>query len=297
MEWLSQNCHISLVYCILPKKLNKGRAFEYGVEGMFGKKKKRKGMGLKGVMGLGVVAALAFGAGGGDFLKNMAGGLGNACFATMGNLGFQAGMSACEAGGSAVSGALESIGNSLANFKESVLPTNVNSMLTGMADKMGMDVSETFANSNVTGSVDFGLMEKIKSGLATASAENLSASEMMKRAFAEGTLASQLLNGEGGMPQDKTAAVGWLKHSAGLGDYGVLSQLSLANMFMKGDVVPANVNEAFKYNNMALASVKSLQGAGTPEANAMLKTLPMDPNKLVAELTKIAATMKPHVGK
>lgn len=97
-----------------------------------------------------------------------------------------------------------------------------------------------------------------------------SAQEKLRLALTHGNTGHNYLsqgNGRVGLP--------YLQSSAGMGEYGVLSQLSLGSAYLNGNNgIPRDLPSAYRYNSMALNSIRSLEASGTPEANSLLRALP-----------------------
>jgi|GEM_PF-3129112 len=103
-------------------------------------------------------------------------------------------------------------------------------------------------------------------------------------------LSSALTQGSFGyksiMNGDITRGLPYLKSSAGMGDVGVLSQLSLGSAYANGTGgLPRNMDLSRYYNGMALGSIKNLQGSNSPEAKQLLSALPASPDAMVRSLT------------
>ncbi len=82
------------------------------------------------------------------------------------------------------------------------------------------------------------------------------------------------------------AAQQWLKSSANMGEYGVLSQLSLGSAYMEGTGgIGKDLEQSYQYNSMALDSINKLQRAGTPESSRLLESLPAAPSEMSSSLS------------
>lgn len=95
-------------------------------------------------------------------------------------------------------------------------------------------------------------------------------------------MAGQSLAQSGG---DLESQLAWYRNGAGMGEYGILSQLKLGSLYMNGAEggVP-DYGLAYDYNMQALGSLQQLQSSATPEAAATLGTLPVEPSQLQLQL-------------
>lgn len=103
------------------------------------------------------------------------------------------------------------------------------------------------------------------------------------------TLRSALTQGSYGSSQLSSGNSGvglkYLQSSAGMGEYGVLSQLSLGSAYGSGmGGIGKNLGASQHYNSMALDSITKLQSAGTPESRQLLGALPGSPDDLTRSL-------------
>lgn len=79
----------------------------------------------------------------------------------------------------------------------------------------------------------------------------------------------------------------YLQKSAGMGDAGVLSQLSLGSAYGSGTGgVKIDMNASRYYNSQALDSITRLQGSSSPEAKRILQALPASPDAMTNSLKK-----------
>jgi cytochrome c551/c552 len=67
-----------------------------------------------------------------------------------------------------------------------------------------------------------------------------------------------------------------------------MSQLSLGNMYAKGSYgVPANPQIASAYLGQANQSIALLSATDTPQSRQILKSLPMEPQRMQREIERI----------
>lgn len=112
-----------------------------------------------------------------------------------------------------------------------------------------------------------------------------SSSDRLKQAFGS-FMAGQSIgqSGEG----DLDAQLAWYKNGAGMGEYGILSQLKLGSLYMGGDSgLAPDYGQAYDYNMQALGSLQQLQSSSTPEARAALGALPVEPQQLQQQLQQV----------
>lgn len=111
--------------------------------------------------------------------------------------------------------------------------------------------------------------------------EGASSLDRAKMALTQGSVGSDYLRG-GNVDLGQK----WLKSSANMGEYGVLSQLSLGSAYMEGTGgMSRDVQQSFQYNSMALDSINKLEGAGTPESSRVLEALPAPPADMKRSLS------------
>lgn len=78
----------------------------------------------------------------------------------------------------------------------------------------------------------------------------------------------------------------YLQKSAGAGEYGVLSQLSLGSAYANGTGgIGKNMEMSRYYNGLALNSIGKLQSSGSPQSKQLLKALPASPESLSKSLS------------
>lgn len=113
---------------------------------------------------------------------------------------------------------------------------------------------------------------------------------------AEGQLRSAMSHfsaGQASMGSNPRGAMSWYKQGADMGEYGLMSQLKLGSIFMQdGGSVDMNMDEAYRYNSEALNSLQTLEASNTPEADAMLRGLPVEPRQLKEQLRELLRKMK-----
>jgi hypothetical protein len=112
-----------------------------------------------------------------------------------------------------------------------------------------------------------------------------SSSDRLKAAFGSYMAGQAIGQSEGG---DLESQLAWYKNGAGMGEYGILSQLKLGTLYMNGaEGIAPNPAQAYDYNMQALGSLQQLQSSNTPQAQAALNALPIEPNKLQQQLQEM----------
>lgn len=108
-----------------------------------------------------------------------------------------------------------------------------------------------------------------------------SSSGRLQNAFGS-FMAGQSLAQSGG---DLESQLAWYRNGAGMGEYGILSQLKLGSLYMSGaEGVAPDYGLAYDYNMQALGSLQQLQSSTSPEAMATLGALPVEPSQLQLQL-------------
>lgn len=108
------------------------------------------------------------------------------------------------------------------------------------------------------------------------------ASEKLRNAFGS-FMAGQSIGQSGS--GDLESQLDWYRNGAGMGEYGILSQLKLGSLYADGAAgMMPDAGKAYDYNMQALGSLEMLQSSSTPEAQATLQALPMEPGQLHQQL-------------
>lgn len=107
-----------------------------------------------------------------------------------------------------------------------------------------------------------------------------SATGRLSAALTQGSIGSQYLNAGNldiGLP--------YLRNSANMGEYGVLSQLSLGSAYGNGTGgLSKNMDLSKHYNAMALDSIQKLQRSNTNQSQQLLDALPASPEEMTQSL-------------
>lgn len=178
-------------------------------------------------------------------------------------------------------------------------------------NQAGTKVQEA-ANSlmaRVTGSADAldGFGSRVSENIAAIASPSTTLSQMMQRGpslnIAGGGLQQQFQQavdsftiGQGLLSNGSTAtqAIPWLQQGAAQPQgYGLLSQLSLAEMYRTGgNGIAANPQFSSHYLQQARDSLAQLTGSGTPQAQQLLGALPVDPQAMQQQINAALQQMK-----
>lgn len=126
--------------------------------------------------------------------------------------------------------------------------------------------------------------EMIQGGAGTSTGWGQSPTDKLKAAFGS-FMAGQSIGQSGG--DDLDSQLAWYKNGAGMGEYGILSQLKLGSLYMGEGGVSPDYGQAYDYNLQALGSLQALQSSSAPEAKAALGALPIAPEQLSQQLQQV----------
>lgn len=249
--------------------------------GLFFRKRKRRGVGLFGLLVMVGLMALAV-----PIVLAKSGSLFTSCqnlFQRMGNMG----MSVCS-GLQGVFVALNDLtGLASSAARQAQWSGDGEGWRASLAEswqslRQNMDSGRNWsggAGASSVVSMDK-LREMLGSGaLSQGGASYGSASEKLKAAFGS-FMAGQSYGGE----DDLESQLAWYKNGAGMGEYGILSQLKLGSLYMGTGGVSADYGQAYDYNMQALGSLETLRSSSSPEARAALQALPVEPGQLSQQL-------------
>lgn len=234
---------------------------------MGGMKTRRHQSGFISIHLLAIVVGLLLITGVGQSLWRGSLNLGMACHEFAGDVGVQELADMCDV-----------IGRGIASFRNQ-LEQWVGGTQWGdymdLEDFAGMIAREFSSNAmrgfnapQLSGLINFG-------GLSSGGLSDVS------KALTQGSIGSNAL-----LKGDLKTGIPYLRSSAGMGDVGVLSQLSLGSAYANGTGgLPRDLRLSRHYNNMALGSIKSLQRSSSPDARRMLSALPASPDAMVKSLS------------
>jgi hypothetical protein len=124
--------------------------------------------------------------------------------------------------------------------------------------------------------------DMMQQGGASAFGGGASSNDRLKAAFGSFMAGQSIGQSQG---SDLESQLAWYKNGAGMGEYGILSQLKLGSLYMNGaEGLTPNPAQAYDYNMQALGSLQQLQSSNSPQARAALQALPIEPGKLQEQL-------------
>lgn len=251
---------------------------------MFGRRR-RRGMGLSGFI---VIIGLLWFTGAGAWLWERTLQLESQCYTMLVQMGSNVGSPICAGMGKAITGIdrfFSGIGDSVTGAVDSVLGTfsgtpRVESMFGDL------QVSNSLAR---LGSGKDELLSRLNQG-PQALAGGSNAAEQLRNALDSFSIGQRFMGGDG---SSSYQALPWLQQGAQTPGYGVLSQLSLGELYRTGNGgVSANPQAATQYYSQAYQSIALLRETNTPEAQQMLKALPASPGKMQEEILATIRTLK-----
>jgi len=239
---------------------------------------RRSGFGLTGIV---LVIGLLYFSGAGTWLWNRTKELDTSCYDLLNEVGFQAGGKVCDG----ISYAIDKIGDAASAVKSRFSSNSSVEQLEAYRQDLFMRISQTNALAKLASSGDqLESMMREQPQLAGAAA---TAKDRMRTAL------DQFVIGQRLKEASPARAVTWFQQSAGQeGGYGVLSQLTLGDMYRTGDGVSANPQAARGYYEKAKYSLQELQNSNAPEAQAMLNNLPTNANDLTRQLNQRIAELR-----
>ena len=241
------------------------------------------GVGLGGL--LIVIAALYF-TGAGSWMLNRIQNLPDQCYAASMQIAPSIGDPICRGLGKAVTVVVNysnSASASLHALREKILGGGSSSSSTGTSS-LGSSIQESIAS--LSSSADQ-LQQMISDGPQQITGGN--AGQQFQRAVDSFTIGQQYAS-SGNAAQ----AIPWLQQGARQPrGFGVMSQLSLANMYrVGGRGVAADPVKAQTYYGLASNSLGELSQSNTPEAQQLLQTFPASPQAVQQEIAQTIASMK-----
>jgi hypothetical protein len=244
--------------------------------------------GSLGLIGIIVIGGALYYSGAGNWLWQQVRSLDRACYGLLSEIGTTMGSPVCDGIGTATA----YIG-SAANDATYWVRGKVDSFRSGEATQLENYAEQMFfrisAESPLARIASPGrqlqAMMRDEPQLQNAAA---SASEKMRVAI------DQFVIGQHYLQQNATAqALPWLRQSAQQpSGYGVLSQLTLGDMYRTGQGVPVSNSIARQYYEQAYQSITALQSSGGDSAKAMLRGLPNTPPVVMKQLEQRMAELK-----
>ena len=250
-----------------------------------GRRRRRGGLSLTGIL---VIGAILYFTGAGTWLWNRTKQLPAACYAMLNDIGTSMGQQACDG----LAGLLSSVDD------------GTTGVLDRIKDKVG--VGQGLANMEDYANELFARIGGNSSSLAGLTSSGSRLRELMDQqpivlpSIADSgerlrMALDQFVIGQHYLQGAQTAkALPWLQRSAEQpGGYGVLSQLTLGDMYRNGGYgVGQNTNVSRQYYEGALRSITQLQANGGGDARQLLGSLPSAPEQLKAQLSEQLQRMR-----
>jgi TPR repeat protein len=162
---------------------------------------------------------------------------------------------------------------------------SINQRILGIAESgsigdLGRVLDDTTLSDRLTRVVEGG--PKVIRGGSTAA--------QFQQATDNFTIGQHFMNYDGGAV---TRALPWLQQGASQQGYGVMSQLSLGDLYRKGGAgMDPNPAIAENYYRQAQSSIALLTKHNSPEARALLEQLPLKPQAMMQQIDTALAQMK-----
>lgn len=224
-----------------------------------------------GLGGIIVIGAIIYFSGAGSWLMTRVQALDEQCYVMLTDVGFTEANPACAALGSglsAVDGMLVAVGDKIDGFKQNVFGTTSFDDLSQFAADMQLKMQELSSSGD-------DLARMVSAGPQGLSGLGLPPFQQAIDSFSIG---------QNYLKKDGMSAQGlsWLQLGASQPQgYGVMSQLSLGNVYARGAYgVPANPAMAQYYLKQATSSLAVLSSSNTPQSQQILGALPATPDQM-----------------
>lgn len=260
-------------------------------------RRRRGGISFTGIL---VIVALLYFTGAGSWLWQRVMRLEEQCHAMLAQIGTDTGSGACAGLGTGLRAADSAFGDLDRSIKDMLGGWRARfESLFGTADFSGLTnplreqlLQGTSPLSGWVSSSD-ALAARLHGDPATIGG-GASSSERIRAALDNFVIGQHYLqNGN-----DASGALPWLQQGAAQPGYGVLSQLALGDVYRNGaGDIAADPLRAVYYYQQAQASLHQLGGAGTPESQALLKSLPASPVAIQQQLTASIAQINQSIVK
>ena len=244
-------------------------------------------MSFKGGLGaIIIVGGALYYTGAGEKLWIQVKSLDSSCYSVMSSLGSEIANPVCGTVSKAIHG-LDGVGAEIGKHAKAAWQ-KLASQFTGASNTGFSDLSQQISQQigSLTSSSD--VLSKMM-GAGPQGVSGGSASQQLQQALDSFVIGQRFLTDGGGSAQ----AVPWLKQGAAQPGYGVLSQLSLGDLYSAGgNGISANPAQAQAYYQKAIESLNILSQSNTPQAQQLLKSLPVSPQMLKQQLQDALAQMK-----
>ena len=236
-------------------------------------------MSLKGGLGaMIVIGGALYYTGAGEKIWTKIEGLGAGCYSAMSSLGSEISNPVCGTLSKAIHG-LEVTGSEISQNAKAAwqkLAGQITGSSTSGSSNLSQQISQQIVGLSSPSDVLSKMMGEGPHGIASGST-----AQQYQQALDSFTIGQNLLSGNG----NSAEALPWLKQGASQPGYGVLSQLSLGDLYSRGgNGVPANPAQAQAYYQKAIESLGMLSESNTPQSQQLLKALPVSPDVLAKQL-------------
>ena len=241
-----------------------------------------------GLGGLVVVGALLYYTGAGDKLWASVQRLDASCYSAMSSLGTEITNSVC----GTLSKAIHGLGNAGGQIRQNAqvawqsmfgqIKRSGANEWSSLSQQLGQKIDGFASSSDVLSR----MMSEGPHGLNGASA-----SQQVQQAFDSFAIGQHFLAGNGN-GNGAAQALPWLKQGASQPGYGLMSQLSLGDLYRTGgNGVAANPEQAKVYYQKAMDSLGVLSQTNTPQAQQLLQSLPASPQVIGQQLRSMMQQM------
>lgn len=234
---------------------------------------RRSGIGLTGIL---IIGAVLYYTGAFGWLWGRVKELGGACYSLMDRTGTTLGTPLCDGITRIITQLDENATGLLGNLGERITGgSDIGQYAQGLFERI------TPGNSTLAGLVSPGdKLQEMMDGSPELSSMTSGAHDRLQAALDQFVIGQHYLQ-----DASPSKAVPWFKESAEQpGGYGVLSQLTLGDMYKNGNGVAQDSGAASSYYQQAIASISSLQASNSPQAGQLLGSLPAQPEQMKAAL-------------
>lgn len=227
-----------------------------------------------------LVGAVIYFSGAGSWAVNNIKGLEGSCYSGLSRLGPQIANPVCGAlskGMDAIDAAASSVGARLDAWQKGVFGNGALGKLNSLAASMGSRLSSLSSSREE-------LSQLISAG------PNAGFQDPFQKSIDSFTIGQNLLSRGG----ETSSALAWLQQGAQQPQgYGLMSQLSLGNLYANGGQgVAANPGRAQYYLDMAQRSLATLSASNSPQSQQLLNALPGSPEKIKADIERAMVEMR-----
>ncbi len=244
-------------------------------------KRRRAGSGVTGLVAIG---GLLYFTHAGTWLGEQLGQVENGCYSALARIGNGRGAAICSAIGKGVEGA-QKVASTVSSSADNVVE-RIKSAINGSVD-LKSAVGNIHVPSNVLGlgSSEDTLLNKLQVG-----PQVLTSGNSVINAMDGFQLGKRLMGGDGSDTRD---AIPWFKEASQIQGYGLLSQLSLGDIYRQGAPdVKSDPASAIQYYAQAHQSISLLEQSNTPQSQAILAALPASPEVVKEQLIQIIRQLK-----